>query len=164
MPFGFDDPAGERGYGLGEADPARAQCIDRILHVVGGVGLEPSPELEYARRRCGHQSWIADDFRLVGCRRPGEEDLRFGQEQRIGAVERGLGRHGLVSGRRLDRCEVPARAQEQDCAEDGEAEDAERQGNRGDVVAVRPREGCHIGVEAGEFVAPARRGADAITG
>ena len=135
-----------------------------MLHVACGVGLEPSAELEHACVRCGHKSRIADDFRLVGCGRPGDQDLRLGQEQRVGAVDRGLGCQRLVTRRRLDRGQVPTRAQEEDCADDGEAEDAERERKRGDIVAVWRREGCEVGAEAGEFVAAARRGAHAVAG
>ena len=95
------------GHRHGEAHAARAQRIDRALHVAGRIGLEPGAEGEHALRRvaAGDQRGIADDFGLVGRRRPGDEDLRLREQQAIGAVDGGLGCDALVA----RRCSRPRR-------------------------------------------------------
>ena len=92
LALGLDDTAGERGHRHGEGNAPRAQSIDRALHVAGGLRLEPSAEGEHALRRIGggDQRGIADDFGLVGAGGPGDENLLFGEQKRVGAIDRGL--------------------------------------------------------------------------
>ena len=77
--------------------------------------------------------------------RPGDQDLRLGEEQRVGAVDGGAGCDGLVMRAALDRGQTPARAHEQDCGDDGKAENAERERERGDLVPIEQQEGGEIG-------------------
>jgi len=80
----------------------------------------------------------------------------------MGAVDRGLGGDGLVARRRLDLGQAPARAHEQDRGDDGEAQHAESERERGDLVAVEQRQRGDVVVKDREFVARAcRRGAGA---
>jgi hypothetical protein len=155
--LGFEDAAGESSHRHGEAHAARAQRIDGMLHVAGGVRLEPAAEGEHAGIRRAHQRGIADDFGLVGGRVPCHQDLRLGKKQRVGAVDRGFGGDGLVARRRLDLGQAPARAHEQDRGDDGEAKHAERERERGDLVAIEQRKRRDVGVKRREFVARARR-------
>ena len=99
LAFGFDDATGERGHRHGEGDAARAQSIDRTLHVAGGLRLEPGAEGEDALRRFGggDQRGIADDFGLVAPGGPGDENLLFGEQERIGAIDRGPRGGALVA-------------------------------------------------------------------
>ena len=48
LTLGFEDATGERGHRHGEGDAARAQGIDRTLHLAGGFRLEPGAEGEDA--------------------------------------------------------------------------------------------------------------------
>ena len=67
--------------------------------------------------------------------------LRLRQQQRIGAIDRGARRDALVARRGLDLGKTPARAHQHDGGDDGKAQNAERERERGDLVAVELREG-----------------------
>ena len=138
LALGFDDAAGERGHGRRKAHAARAQGVDPTLHVAGGIRLEPGAEGEHAVRRVGgcQQRLIADDLGLVGGGGPGHDDLRLGEEKRIGAVDRGLGCDGVIARRGLDLDQTRACAHEQDRRHHGKAENAERERERGNLVAI----------------------------
>ena len=75
----LDEVAGERSNRHGEAHAARAQRVEGMLHVARCLGLEPGAEVEQACARGGQERRIADDFGLVGRRRPCDQDLRLGQ-------------------------------------------------------------------------------------
>ena len=102
---GFDGVAGERHQRHGEAFAVGAQRIDRALHRLRLVGLEPGAERQHAlrRRRVGHQRGVADDVRLVVGRGPGHQDLRLGAQQRVEAVALGAQRAELVARRGFGR-------------------------------------------------------------
>ncbi len=83
-------------------------------------------------------------------RRPGDQDLRLGQQQRIDAVDRRARPDLVVAGGKLDLGEAPARAHQQDRGHHREAQDAERERERGDLVPVEREQCREIGVEGRE--------------
>ena len=68
--------------------------------------LSGSSQVPKASTRCGASALVtsvgvAEDLGLVVGRRPGDQDLRLGQQQRVDAVELGAERHDLVARRGL---------------------------------------------------------------
>ena len=124
----------------------RAQRVDRDPPWHALVGREPGAEGEHAarQRRTQQQRHVAADIRLVAARRPHDDDLRFGEKQRIGAVAllAQLVDFRLLRGKLL-RAARP-RAQQRDRGHDREHDDAQRQGERGDLVALKPGNGVEI--------------------
>ena len=149
LALGFDDAAGERGHRHREAHPPRAQGVEGTLHVAGGVRFEPGAEGEHGLGRVGggHQRRIADDFRLVGGRSPGHEDLRLREEERVGTIDSGLGCESFVARRSLDLGQPCARAHEQHGGNNGKAENAERERKRGDLGTIERRQRRGMGIE-----------------
>ena len=71
-----------------EAFAVGAQRIDRVLHRLRLVRLEPGAERQHAsRQRCaGDERGVAEDVRLVGSRRPHHDICGSDMQQRVGAV------------------------------------------------------------------------------
>ena len=82
---------------------------------------------------------------LVGGCGPGDQDLWLGEQQRIGAVDRGLGGDAFVAPKL--RGKPLARAHQQDRGDHGKAQNAERERQRRNVLAVEQPEGRDIGIE-----------------
>ena len=89
--FGFHRMTGIGGQRHREAFAIRAQRIDRVLHRKRLIRRQPQAEGEHALgvARSRYDRRVADDFRLVGCRRPGDHDLRFGEKKRMRAIDVG---------------------------------------------------------------------------
>ncbi len=151
LPLGFDDAVRQGRDRHREADAAGAQRIDRALHVARFVGLEPGAEGEHpvGRIGAGDQAGVTDDLGVVGRRRPGNEDLRLRQQQRIGAVDRRPRRDALVARGGLRVAEALARAHQQDGGDDREAQNPQRERERDELVPVELQEGRDIGVDRG---------------
>ena len=114
--------------------------------------LSGSSQVPNASTRCGsaaagHQRGVAEDVGLVVGRRPGHQDLRLRQQQRVEAVAFGLAaRRSGRAARSPPRRRAP-RAHQHDRGDDGEQQHAEREHERCDLVPVECREGVDIGVE-----------------
>ncbi len=149
LAFRFHDAAGERGHGHGEAHAARPQRVDGAFHVAGRLGVEPGAERQDPMRRVavGHLGRIADDLGIIrGCR-PGDENLRLGQQQRIGTVDRGPRSDALIACGGVGLGQAAAGSHQQDRCDDGKAEHAEGEGERRELVAVKLRECLDVSPE-----------------
>jgi len=150
---GFDETPGQGRHGHGEALADRAQLLNRPLHGAGALRVEPGAESEHAardRRRRDDRS-LADDFGLLTGRRPRDDDLRFGMQQRVGAVGLIAQRDDLGSRGPLARRRAGARAHQRDRGDDREPYDPESERQRGDLVTLERREGGNDGPEHGRW-------------
>jgi len=95
--FRFQRPAGLCRQGHGEAATVGAQARDRVFHALRRGGFQPGAEGEHARRPRTDDRDIAQNIRLVRCRRPGHQHLRLRQEQLPQPVDLGLHRHRFVA-------------------------------------------------------------------
>ena len=96
--FRLERMAGGGGERHDEAAAVVAQPVDRVLHALRGRRLQPAAEGEHALgHRAGHDdAGVAENFRLVGARRPGHQHLRLRQQQRLEPVDFGAQRQNLV--------------------------------------------------------------------
>ena len=84
----FDRMGMQGGQRQRKTFAAAAQVFDRPLHGESLAGFEPTAESEHAMRRGNADDRrIAVDMGLIGAGRPIHHHLRFGKQQRIGAVE-----------------------------------------------------------------------------
>jgi hypothetical protein len=129
-----------------EARAFAAQRLDRLLHLLRLVGLQPCAEGEHAARHGGARDRrrIAGDFRLVGARGPHHDQLRLGVQQRDRAVTllAQVVDLALPGGERL--VGAPARAQQRDRRHHAEQDDTERQRQRSQLTPVKRRERVEI--------------------
>ena len=123
-PFRLERMAGGGGERHDEAAAVAAQPVDRVLHALRGRRLQPAAEGEHALgHRTGHDdAGVAENFRLVGARRPGHQDLRLRQQQRLEPVDFGAQRQILVVRRAFIDGRGFARAQQHDGGEHREAD------------------------------------------
>ena len=100
--FGLEMAAGDRTDRHAKAFAARAQALDRMFELLRRGRRQPRAEAEDAarHRRVRDQRQIALDVGLAGGRPPGDDDLRFGREEHLGAVELGA-RLGQLAGQLL---------------------------------------------------------------
>ena len=99
-PVGLDHAAVERHQFHGETFAIGAQCIDRALHGLRLVRLEPGAERQHALRQSDAvvTSVVSPmNVRLVVRRRPRHQDLRFRQKQRLEAIALGPERRRSAS-------------------------------------------------------------------
>ncbi len=136
--FRLERPAGAGGERHHEAAALLAQGLDRVLHALRRRRFQPGAEGEHAlRHRTRYRdAGIADDFRLVGARRPGHQNLRLRQQQHLVMVEFGAQQRGFVMRRGLRDGGGLARAQEHDDGQHRKAEQAERHGGGGNLLTV----------------------------
>ena len=121
------------------ARKASTECS--ISRAISGSSQVRKASSAGGRFATGHRRRIADDLGRLCCRRPGHQNLRLGQQQPVSAVDGGFGGDGFITRRRLHRAEPRARAHQQDRGDDGEAEDAQRQCEGGDLVTIEQSEG-----------------------
>ncbi len=74
-----------------ETFAARPQPLDASFELLRRVRRQPGAEAEHAAgdRRIGDEAEVALDFGLAARAAPGDDDLRFGREKHLGAVELG---------------------------------------------------------------------------
>jgi hypothetical protein len=83
----LDRRTGERRQRHRKRFAMRTQCVDRVFHRPRFAGIEPAAEGEHAVRRGGaDHGGIAFDRGLIRRRRPVDQNLRLGLQQRVGAV------------------------------------------------------------------------------
>ena len=129
-----------------EGFAAAPERIDGRFHFARGLGLQPGAERqEPPRRRLTRElSRVAEDERLGLLFAPGHDHLRLAQEDRIGPVEL------VFQARDLALCPIErtarthAGSQVGDRNHHGEDEDAERERERGDLVALEAGEHMKI--------------------
>ncbi len=133
-----------------EGFAAAPQRVERRFHFARRIGLEPGAERqEPAYGRLTRQlSRVAEDDRLGLLFAPGHDHLRIAQEDRIGPVEFVLQARDLAP-RLIERsARAHAGSQVRDRNDHGEDQEAEREGERGDLVALeacermKVRTGC----------------------
>ena len=125
--------------GMEKGFAVRAQRIDRALHGLRLVGLEPGAEREHALRQRGggDQRGVAEDVRLVAGRRPGHQDLRLRQQQRVDAVAFGAQRDDVVAADRSAPAVTRSRMRTSRMAVvDAKHQHAEREHKRRDLLRV----------------------------
>ena len=119
-----------------------AQRVDRVIHLQRRLRRQPGSERQDALRlvlrrfRRQQQRDVAADLRPVVARGPGNQDLRFGEQQRAVAV--GLDLQGLDVGTqpRLVFRRAHPRAHQQDRRHHREAEQRQRRGQHREFLAV----------------------------
>ena len=91
--FGFHMSSGIRRQMQAKAFPTFAQLVDILLEFLRRLRWQPGAEAKHpARRRCiGDERDVAFDVGLAIGRTPRNDDLRFGGQEHIGAVEGGTG-------------------------------------------------------------------------
>ena len=135
--FGFDRPAGGGGERHDEAAAVAAQVVDRVLHALRGGRLEPGAEGEHAiARRAGRDdAGVADDVgRVLGRRRQATSTCGSDSSS---ALSRSISALSDIASSRAafsDALGAAARAQQHDGSEHGEADQAERQRQPGDIL------------------------------
>jgi hypothetical protein len=136
--FRFQRASGQGDDRGGEALAVVAQGFHQRFHGARLRRLQPGAEGQHAMRRGNRRDHrgVAEDFRLVVARRPGDDDLRLGQQQRMRAVDLGLQRDDLLAGGDFGQCRAAARAHQQHGGNDGEEQDAERERQRRNVVLL----------------------------
>ena len=98
------------------------------------------------------QTRVADDLGLLVEGRPGDDHLRLGQEQRIGAIGAGRERDRLVARGSFDLGQAPAGPHQHDGGDDRKTQDPERQPQGRKLVMVELREGQHISIDDRDVV------------
>ena len=143
----FDETAVQCWHGHGEALASSAKLLDLLLHRAGALRVEPGAEREhparYRRRR--QDRGIADDLGLLARRRPRDDDLRLGQQQRVGAIGLVAQRDDLGARRGLALAGARARAHQRNRGDDRKKHDAEGESEGGNLVALERREGGYDG-------------------
>ena len=83
--------SGDKGHA--EALARGAQALDAGFHLAGGFRRQPCAEGEHAtpRARVADKGGVAPHVRLRVGAAPGDQDLRFGGQKRVGAVQIGAG-------------------------------------------------------------------------
>jgi len=149
LAFRLDDVICQRRHRHGKAHAAGAQRIDGTFQVTGRFGREPGAESEdpLGMIGAGHQHGIADDLRLVCRGRPGDNNLRLGEQQCIGAVDGRAGRNRLVALRCQRGGKPLACAHEQDRSDDRETQDGKGERERGDLVPIEQQESRSISLD-----------------
>ena len=90
---------------------------------------------------------VADDACFIAARRPADDDLRFGKQERLDPVRLGPQGSDLVAGGCFLLGGARARAHQHDGGRNRDAEHAERQGERGALMRVEARERAEIDVD-----------------
>jgi hypothetical protein len=101
------------------------------------------------RRIRGDDGGIAENFRLLARCRPGDNDLRLGQKQRLRAIEIGLDLDESIA-----RCDfvlsgARSRAHQRDRGHHGKAQDRGRERQGGEFVAIQARQCAEIRFDPG---------------
>jgi hypothetical protein len=115
------------------------QRIDRVIHLKRGFRRQPCSEREDALGRGiarQHHGDVAGNLRAVVAGRPGDQDLRLGEQQRAEAVGLELQFPDACAQPRLVVRRAHARAHQQDRGHDREAEQRERGGQHREFLPV----------------------------
>ena len=109
-----------------------AERIDSMIHLQRRLGRQPRSEgkdaLRLFRLRRNQQGGVTADFGPVLARRPRDQNLRLGEQQRPEAISLGLQLPDLDAQPCLARCGTDTGAHQQDCGHDREAEQRQRAG------------------------------------
>ena len=122
--------------------PMLAQGVDRMIHLQRRLRRQPGSEGKDALRRMvlgllrHQQRNVAGDFRTVVAGRPGNQDLRLGEQQRPEPVGLDLQFRDVGAQPRLALCRADAGAHQQDRRHHGKAEQRQRRGQHRDFLAI----------------------------
>ena len=138
---------------IAKLSPLSRKRLDRALHRERLVGRQPQAEGQHALRlsRRRNDGDVADDFGLVGGRRPGHDDLRLREQQRLRAVDIGGERRDLLAEKAVGFGGLPAAANQQDRIHHRETQNAERQPECREFVPLEFGEGGHIEIDGREL-------------
>jgi len=121
---------------------AAPQRVERRFRFARCLGLEPGAERQEPPygRLTGQSGRVAEDERLGRRFAPGHDHLRFAQNDRIGPVELVLQACDFALCLIARTARARAGSEIGDRNDDGEDQDAEREGKRGDLVALKAGE------------------------